>query len=97
MAKKLPIDEIEERLQDHLLQIEQLFPFGISLAIVGISHNGWDFVLGDADPDEIIACVNRAFKREDKALVKLVACLSKEVKKKVTKKKVKKKATKNKR
>jgi hypothetical protein len=90
MAKRLPIDEIEERLQDHLLQIEQLFPFGVSLAIVGISHNGWDFVLGDADPDEIIACVNRAFKRDDKELVKVVATLKKSTQKRKVGRAVKK-------
>jgi hypothetical protein len=83
---------IEERLQDHLLQIEQLFPFGMAVSIIGISEDGWNFVLGDTDPEKLIACIKKLVDKEEKKAAKLIACLNKSMKGKKTPKRKPKKS-----
>lgn len=63
MSKRLTIQQIEDGLQEGISKMEELFPFGITLSVIGIDERGlgYNFVLSDSEPEALIECIKNAF------------------------------------
>jgi hypothetical protein len=63
MSKQLTIQQIEDGLQEGISKMEELFPFGITLSIIGIDERGlgYNFVLSDSEPEALIECIKNAY------------------------------------
>lgn len=63
MSKRLTIQQIEDGLQEGISKMEELFPLGIALTVIGIDERGfgYNFVLSDSEPEALIECIKNAY------------------------------------